>query len=186
MAKGNLVLFSGPSGVGKDTVLDVLIEKSPKIQKSISMTTRERRNGEIEGVDYYFTSMDTFKEMIDNHEVLEYAQYGKNLYGTPKEPVDLWLDEGKTVILKIEVQGAAKIKALYPDALSIFLMPPSMQELEDRLRNRGTEEENDLAERLQIAKNEIEKSKDYDFIVVNKTVEDTADAVLQLLKTHIS
>lgn len=185
MHKGKLVLFSGPSGVGKDTVLDALAQKAPdNIQKSISMTTRERRDGEKDGVDYYFTSREQFEHMIENHEILEYAQYGKNLYGTPKKPVDLWLDGGKTVILKIEVQGAAKIKELYPDALSIFLMPPSMEELEGRLRNRGTEDENDLNERLEIAKKEIEKSKDYDHIVINETVDEATDKVLELLKMN--
>lgn len=181
MDKGRLVLFSGPSGVGKDTVLDVIFQKAPHLQKSISMTTRDQRAGEINGVDYYFTTKENFLHMIEQNEILEYAQYGKNFYGTPKKPVDLWLQDGKTVILKIEVQGAAKIKAMYPKALSIFLMPPSMEELEDRLRNRGTENEQDLAERLQIAKDEMEKSKDYDFIVTNETIDETADAVLRLL-----
>ncbi len=182
MHKGRLVLFSGPSGVGKDTILDAVAEKAPEIQKSISLTTRERRDGEQDGVDYYFTTKEKFLDMIENNEILEYAQYGPNLYGTPKKPVDLWLEDGKTVILKIEVQGAAKIKALYPNTLSIFLMPPSMEELEDRLRNRGTEDENALNERLQIAKNEIEKSKDYDHVVVNETVDEAANQVLELLQ----
>lgn len=182
--KGKLVLFSGPSGVGKDTVLDVLIEKDMSLQKSISLTTRPRRDGEVEGVDYYFTSTENFKDLIAHNGILEYAQYGKNLYGTPKEPVDRWLAAGKTVILKIEVQGASQIKKLYPDAISIFLMPPSMEELEERLRRRGTEREDDLNERLEIAKSEIAKSKDYDHIVINESIDETADTVLNLLKAE--
>ena len=132
--EGKLILFSGPSGVGKDTLLDILFQKRPDFQKSISITTRERREGEVNGVDYYFITPDDFEAMLDNGEVLEFAKYGKNLYGTPKKPVDGWLAEGKTVILKIEVQGAEKIKKMYPDAVAIFVMPPSMEVLEKRLR----------------------------------------------------
>ena len=132
--EGMLLLFSGPSGVGKDTVLDVVLQKDKSITKSISLTTRGIRENEVDGKDYYFITKDKFQQMIDNNEVLEYAQYGQNYYGTPKAPVDKWLSEGKTVILKIEVQGAQSIKEMYPDAKAIFLMPPSMDELENRLR----------------------------------------------------
>ena len=119
--------------------------------------------------------------MLDCGEVLEFAKYGKNLYGTPKKPVDKWLSEGKTVILKIEVQGAAKIKKMYPDAIAIFIMPPSMEILETRLRQRGTENEEDLVRRLTIARDEIEKSRDYDYVVVNDSLEAAADEVLKIL-----
>lgn len=179
--KGVLVLFSGPSGVGKDTVLDVVFSKDNTIQKSISLTTRDIRENEVDGKDYFFVNADTFKEMIDNGEVLEFAQYGKNLYGTPKAPVDKWLSEGKTVILKIEVQGARQIKKLYPDAVGIFVLPPSMNELENRLRSRGTESEEDIQKRLEIAKNEVEKSVDYDFVVVNDDLESASNDVLKII-----
>ena len=179
--QGKLILFSGPSGVGKDTLLDILIRKNPNFQKSISITTRERREGEVDGVDYYFITPDDFEAMLDCGEVLEFAKYGKNLYGTPKKPVDKWLAEGKSVILKIEVQGAAKIKKMYPDALAIFIMPPSMEILEHRLRRRGTENEDDLVRRLSIARDEIEKSRDYDYIVINDSLEAAADEVLNIL-----
>ena len=179
--QGNLILFSGPSGVGKDTLLDILIRKNPDFQKSVSITTRERRDGETDGVDYYFITPDDFEAMLDCGEVLEFAKYGKNLYGTPKKPVDKWLSEGKTVILKIEVQGAAKIKKMYPDAIAIFIMPPSMEVLETRLRQRGTENEEDLVRRLTIARDEIEKSRDYDYVVVNDSLEAAADEVLKIL-----
>ena len=139
--KGILVLFSGPSGVGKDTVLDVVLKKDTGLQKSISLTTREKRESEVEGKDYYFISRSEFDNLVEEGQVLEFAQYGSNFYGTPKAPVDKWLSEGKIVILKIEVQGAAKIKELYPDSVAIFLLPPSMNELEKRLRSRGTENE---------------------------------------------
>ena len=180
--KGTLVLFSGPSGVGKDTVLEVVLNKNKDLQKSISLTTREIRENEIDGKDYYFITQDAFDDMIKNNEVLEFAQYGKNFYGTPKAPIDKWLDEGKTIILKIEVQGAKKIKELYPDAVGIFIMPPSMDELEKRLRFRGTESEEDIKRRLDIAKSETEKSVDYDYLVVNDEIDLASDNVLDIVK----
>ena len=165
--KGKLILFSGPSGVGKDTLLDILLRKDPTLQKSISITTRLKRENEHDGVDYYFITPDDFEAMLESGDVLEFAKYGKNLYGTPKKPVDKWLSEGKTVILKIEVQGAAKIKKMYPLSTAIFIMPPSLEILEHRLRCRGTEDEDDLVRRLEIARGEIEKSRGYDYIVIN-------------------
>lgn len=179
---GMLVLFSGPSGVGKDTVLDIILDKDDMLQRSISLTTREKRQGETDGVDYYFITKDRFLNMVESGQVLEYAQYGENIYGTPKEPVDKWLKEGKTVILKIEVKGAQKIRELYPDAVSIFLLPPSMQILENRIRRRGTENEQDIAKRLEIAKNEILRSADYDFVVVNDDIDEASNNVLSIIK----
>ncbi|MCR4594299.1 MAG: guanylate kinase [Clostridiales bacterium] len=180
--QGMLLLFSGPSGVGKDTVLELIHEKNKELQRSVSLTTREQRQNEIDGVDYHFVSYDRFMELVNTGKVLEFAQYGQNLYGTPKEPVDKWLDEGKTVILKIEVQGAAKIREIYPDAISIFLMPPSMEELESRIRNRGTENEDGIMERLSIARKEIKHCVDYDFIVVNDDSNKACDDVLDIIK----
>ena len=179
--KGVLVLFSGPSGVGKDTVLEIVLAKDLSLQKSVSLTTRGIRENEIDGKDYYFISVPEFEKMIENNEVLEFARYGKNLYGTPKAPVDKWLSEGKTVILKIEVQGAANIKKLYPDSVGIFIMPPSMDELEARLRSRGTEDEDDIQKRLEIASNEISLSKDYDYLVVNDDLETASEDVLKII-----
>ncbi len=181
--KGTLVLFSGPSGVGKDTVLEVVLNKNRDLQKSISLTTRDIRENEMDGKDYYFITQSAFDEMVKNNEVLEFAQYGKNFYGTPKAPIDKWLSEGKTIILKIEVQGAKKIKELYPDAVGIFIMPPSMEELEKRLRLRGTESEDDIKRRLDIAKNEMEKSVDYDYLVVNDEIDLASNNVLDIVKS---
>lgn len=180
--EGMLVLFSGPSGVGKDTVLEVVLAKDTSLQKSISLTTRGIRENEVDGKDYYFISVEDFEKMIENGEVLEFARYGQNLYGTPKAPVDKWLDEGKTVILKIEVQGAQNIKKMYPDSVGIFVLPPSMDELENRLRSRGTENEDDIQKRLEIARNEIDMSKDYDYLVVNDDLDRASDNVLQIIK----
>ena len=179
---GLLILFSGPSGVGKDAVLDVVLKKNNKLQKSISLTTRDIRENETDGKDYYFISTDDFEKMIADGEVLEFAQYGSNLYGTPKAPVDRWLSEGKTVVLKIEVQGAENIKKLYPDSVSIFLLPPSMEVLEKRLRSRGTEDEIDIKKRLEIAQDEMSKSKRYDYFVVNDEIDCASDDVLTIIK----
>lgn len=179
--KGVLVLFSGPSGVGKDTVLEIVLAKDKTLQKSVSLTTRGIRENEVEGKDYYFISVPEFEKMIENNEVLEFARYGKNLYGTPKAPVDKWLSEGKTVILKIEVQGAHNIKKLYPDSVGIFILPPSMDELENRLRSRGTEEESDIQKRLEIAQNEINMSKDYDYLVINDDLDKASESVLEII-----
>lgn len=180
---GMLILFSGPSGVGKDTLLDIILGKNELFQRSVSLTTREKRSGETDGVDYYFISKEKFIKMVDDGQVLEYAQYGDNIYGTPKAPVDKWLSEGKTVILKIEVKGAQKIRELYPDAVSIFLLPPSMQILEKRIRARGTENEQDIAKRLEIAKNEILRSADYDFVVINDKIDEAANNVLNIINS---
>lgn len=180
--EGMLVLFSGPSGVGKDSLLDVVLEKEKTLQKSISLTTRTIRENEVDGKDYYFITLSQFEDMVNSGQVLEFAKYGSNMYGTPKGPVDKWLREGKTVILKIEVQGASQIKQMYPDSVGIFVMPPSMDELENRLRSRGTENENDIQKRLNIAREEIKKSCDYDFVVVNDDLETASDDVLSIVK----
>jgi guanylate kinase len=180
--EGLLILFSGPSGVGKDTVLDVVLNKNKDLQKSISLTTRKIRENETDGKDYYFISVPEFERMIADGEVLEYAQYGSNLYGTPKGPVDKWLSEGKNVILKIEVQGAESIKKLYPDSIGIFLLPPSMEVLENRLRSRGTEDEEDVKKRLEIAQSEMRKSKNYDYFVINEDIDCASDDVLTIIK----
>ena len=180
--EGMLILFSGPSGVGKDTVLDVVLNKNKDLKKSVSLTTRDIRENEIDGKDYLFTNVPDFEKMIANGEVLEYAQYGSNLYGTPKAPIDKWLSEGETVILKIEVQGAENIKKLYPDSVGIFILPPSMEELENRLRLRGTENEQDVKKRLEIAHDEIKKSINYDYFVVNENLECAVEDVLTIIK----
>ncbi len=180
--EGMLILFSGPSGVGKDTVLDVVLEKNKQLKKSVSLTTRKIRDYETEGKDYYFIDVPEFEKMISNGEVLEYAKYGSNLYGTPKAPIDKWLSEGETVILKIEVQGAENIKKMYPDSVSLFVLPPSMSTLENRLRSRGTESDDDIRKRLEIAHDELNKSVNYDFFVVNEDVDSTADDVLTIIR----
>jgi guanylate kinase len=167
---GLLIILSGPSGSGKDTILTELTKREADIRVSISLTTRKPRDWEIDGKNYYFVDEGYFRRKLESEQILEYAQYGTNFYGTPKAPVDHWLSEGKTVILKIEVQGAEKIRAIYPEAVSIFLMPPSMKMLEERLRRRETEDEDEINRRLSIAVSEIKRSVEYDYYVINDIV----------------
>lgn len=169
--KGVLMILSGPSGSGKDTVLNKLVESNEDVCVSISMTTREMRDGEIDGKHYYFVSREYFQKKIAEDKMLEYAEYAGNYYGTPRQPVEEMLNEGKSVVLKIEVQGAEKIRKIYPDVSSVFLLPPSMRVLEGRLRGRGSEDEETINHRLRIAREELRRAYDYDYIVINDTVE---------------
>jgi guanylate kinase len=164
------VILSGPSGSGKDTILSELARRESDVRISVSLTTRKPREWEDDGKNYYFVDEEFFMRKLESGQILEHAQYGNNYYGTPKAPVDQWLEEGKTVVLKIEVQGAEKIRPIYPDAVSIFLMPPSMKTLEDRLRRRETEDEDEINRRLSIAVGEIKRSVEYDYYVINDVV----------------
>lgn len=182
--RGMLIILSGPSGSGKDTILTQLAKRDIGVQLSVSLTTRAPREWEIDGFHYYFVSKQSFMEKIHNDEVLEYAKYGDNYYGTPAAPVDQWLDEGKTVILKIEVQGAEKIRTRYPDVVSLFLMPPSMEILEKRLRNRESDSEEDIVKRMTIAKEEIARSEEYDYIVVNDVVDYAVSDICAIIQAE--
>ncbi len=183
-AKGLLVILSGPSGSGKDTVLDCIHTKDFPIRRSISMTTRDKRENEIDGQDYYFVTKEYFEKQISEKKMLESAMYSGNYYGTPKGPVDKWLDDGETVVLKIEVQGAEKIKKMYPDCVSIFIMPPSMQVLEKRLRNRDTDSEESIRMRMDAALGEIKSSEKYDYIVFNDVLEDVVEDICAIIKAE--
>ena len=179
--KGILVTFSGPSGTGKGTVVKEILKNREDTNLSISMTTREKRNGEIDGVHYYFVDRDFIEKKIAANGMLEYAEYAGNIYGTPKEPVDEMLNAGKVVILEIEVQGAEKIKNIYPDVVSIFLMPPSLRVLEERLRGRKTDDDETINHRLVIAREELRKAYDYDYIIVNDTVENAVEQFNEII-----
>ncbi|MBQ4604004.1 MAG: guanylate kinase [Clostridia bacterium] len=181
---GILIIFSGPSGSGKGTVLSKLLEKRDDAKLSVSMTTREKRAGEIDGVHYYYVTREYFEKKIADNKMLEYAEYANNLYGTPKDPVDEMLKAGLAVILEIEVQGAEKIRKLYPDAVSIFLTPPSTAVLEERLRGRNTEDEETVNHRLVIALEEIRRSVEYDYIVVNDTVENAVNRIETIINAE--
>lgn len=181
---GVLIILSGPSGSGKDTVLNKLTENRDDIKISVSMTTRQKRSDEIDGFNYYFVNRDYFEKKIADNNMLEYAEYAGNLYGTPKAPVDEMLRNGKAVILKIEVQGAEKIRKLYPEVISIFLMPPSVRVLEERLRGRNSEDEETLNHRLVIAREEIRRAAEYDYIVINDTVENAVAGIETIINAE--
>ncbi len=165
--KGKLIVISGPSGVGKGTIVKRLLKECDDTVLSVSATTRAPREEDVEGVTYFFKSADEFRSMIDGEEFLEWAMYNGNYYGTPAPAVDELLDNGKNVILEIEVQGAMNVKSKRPDGLYIFVAPPSFEELKKRLAGRGSESESEIEKRFSIAKSECEKRNEYDFIVVN-------------------
>ena len=183
MEKGRLFIISGPAGSGKGTVVKKLLEKHPEIKLSVSMTTRQPRPGEAEGVNYYYTTKRDFKKRIRKKEFLEYAVYNRNLYGTLVSEVKARLDSGPDVVLEIEVKGAMKIKELFPEATFIMLTPPDAQVLEKRLRGRGTEKERDIKRRLKRAKKEILLLPEYDYSVVNEDgqVEECAELVYSIV-----
>ena len=181
---GILMVLSGPAGSGKDTVLGELYKLIPEMKQSVSMTTRLPRDGEIDGVDYYFVSKEEFETAIKDGKMLEYAQYGSNFYGTPKEPVDRMLNEGKIVVLKIEVQGAENIRKIYPDLVTVFITPPNMSVLENRLRRRGTESEEDIRHRLEIAADELSRIEEYNYIVINDELENVVNDVKTIISAE--
>lgn len=177
MKKGLLVVVSSPSGGGKGTILKSLFARNENLRMSVSATTRAPRAGEEHGVHYYFIGRDEFKQNIERGAMLEYAEYCGNFYGTPKAPIQAWLDAGHDVVLEIEVQGGRQIKAAAPDCVSLFILPPSLEVLEKRLRGRGTETDEVIAKRLEAAREEIRCVEDYDYAVINDTVE---QAVLEI------
>ena len=171
MSKGILLVLSGPSGSGEGAILDAYKKDHP-VYFSVSNTTRSPRPGEIDGVHYHFITREAFEEKIASGGMLEYAEYVGNYYGTPREPVERWMDQGRDVVLEIEVKGGAQVKKLMPECVSIFILPPSMQVLEKRLRGRGTEEEATIQQRLAKAREEIPHAKEYDYVVFNDRLED--------------
>ncbi len=182
---GQLIIVSAPSGSGKDTVVKKLMEKSTvPIWVSVSATSREPRNGEVEGKDYYFLSKDDFKEKIDEGFFLEYAEYAGNYYGTPKKYIKEKLDQGIDVILIIEIQGAKKVKEMLPESLLIFIMPPSLKTLVKRLKRRGTDSNEKIIERFHTAYKEINEVTKYNYVVVNDILDDAVDKVDAIIKAE--
>lgn len=171
MNKGILFVFSGPSGVGKGTILQGYLQNNPDCFYSVSATTRTKRPAETDGVEYYFISREEFEEKIACGGMLEYAEYNGNYYGTPKSAVDKMLNSGKNVFLEIEVQGAMKIKKICPEAVFIFVMPPDINVLHERLCGRKTEDEQTIKNRIAAANFEINNAREYDYIIINDTVE---------------
>ena len=179
--KGLLLILSGPSGAGKGTVVKRLLSEDPGVRFSVSATTRAPRPGEADGREYHFLSKKRFREMAEAGEMLEYAEYCGNCYGTPLGPILEWTSQGLDVLLDIEVQGGAQVKEYRPDAVGIFILPPSLKELERRLHERGTESEEKIRKRLEIARAEIPRAHCYDYIVLNDTVESAVEQIRTIM-----
>ncbi|HHU21446.1 MAG TPA: guanylate kinase [Acholeplasma sp.] len=183
--KGILVVLSGPSGVGKGTIRKALFEmEGHDLIYSVSMTTRKMRLGEVEGKDYFFVSREEFEEKIKNGEMLEYAEFVGNYYGTPLKYVKEQLNEGHEVVLEIEIQGATQVKSKMPHAVFIFIAPPSLKALHDRLTSRGTESEELIQKRFDKALNEMHMAYMYDYIVVNDDVHNAAEKIMTIIKAE--
>ena len=181
MASGKLVVLTGPSGVGKGTLVRALLARHPELYLSVSATPRSPREGEVEGIDYYFLSKPAFETMIKQNQLLEWAEYADNYYGTPIAKVEEKIKLGLNVLLEIEVIGATTIKNSFPDALRIFILPPSLEELEHRLRSRKTDSETAILNRLERAKEELKVSEEFDKRIIN----DDLQVALQELETTI-
>lgn len=182
--KGLLIVVSGPSGAGKDTICQKLIKENSNIWMSVSMTTRKPRPLEKDGVDYFFVSSEEFENKINDNTFLEYASYNDNYYGTPKDKVEEKLNEGKDVILVIDINGAINIKKIIPSALFIFIMPLDMETLKNRLIGRKTESKDKVVQRFITAYNEVNNYKKYNYVVVNDKVEDAVNKVKSIIQSE--
>ena len=180
--KKQLCVLSGPSGAGKNTVYDALCKRLPELAHTVSATTRAPRDGEADGVDYYFLTKEEFLRRMDADEFIEYVEYGGNYYGTLKSEVERLTALGKTVVLIIEVNGALRIKTLFPEAATVFIIPPSLKVLRQRLRDRGQNTGRELEARLKIAKAELKKRSEYDYCVVNDEIDRCVDEIYAIIK----
>lgn len=178
---GKLIVISGPSGVGKSTVVKQVMDRLPNLHFSVSATTRPQRPGEVDGQSYFFVDHDRFRSMIEANELLEYAEYVGNFYGTPEAPIDAALAQGQDILLDIEVQGALNVKKRRPDAILIFMMAPSFRELERRLSQRGDTAPELVAKRLEHARWEFAHAENYDYLVVNDQVEHAASEIVSIV-----
>lgn len=179
--RGALIVVSGPSGAGKSTIISRVMQKDPSIVFSISATTRAPRTGEANGVDYFFVTRERFHSMIENGELLEHAEYVGNCYGTPKAPVIESIETGRSVVFDIEVQGAAQIKAQCPEAILIFVVPSDFAQIEKRLRSRGTDSEEKIQRRLQTARREFARARNYDYVVLNDDPDQAAEEMRSII-----
>lgn len=181
MKKGNLIVISGPSGAGKGTICKALLEREDNLYISVSATTRSPRKGEVDGVNYYFLTQEEFKKKVDNNEFLEWAEVHGNYYGTPKFNVEEMINEGKNIILEIDVQGALNVKKNCEDGVFIFILPPSMEELKRRIIARGSETPESLIKRFKTAYEEINYISKYNYAVVNDDLEEAVKKVQNIL-----
>ncbi len=180
-----LIVVSAPSGSGKTTVVRMVLNELPDLFYSVSATTREKRPGEVNGKDYIFVDRTTFEDWIENGKVVEWAKIYGEYYGTPKEPIDRALKEGKDVILDIDIHGKRSLERLYPDrVVSIFLMPPSIEELHQRLKSRGAESEEKLKLRLELSKEEMKWAYEYEYIVLNDIKEEAVNRVVSIIRAE--
>lgn len=179
--RGSLIVISGPSGAGKGTIIKKYLDKHENAWLSVSCTSRAQRPGDIPDVSYYFLTRDQFEEKIKNNELLEYTEYNGNYYGTPKEHIEEKLKNGIDVLLEIEVQGALAVKELIPEALCIFIMPPSMKELRERLVGRGTDSKEKILGRFKTAYKEINEVTNYNYVVVNDEIENAVEKINAIL-----
>ncbi len=182
--QGKLFIISGCSGVGKGTLLKMFLKNNPDIKLSISATTRQPRAGEVDGINYFFISKDEFKQAVNNNEFLEFAQFSDNFYGTKKNFVEKTLNKGIDLILEIEVQGAKQVKEKMPEAVTVFIMPPSVETLEERLRGRHTEDEETIKKRLNEAKRELKAGSEFDYQVINDNLDDALSTLQQIIDTE--
>lgn len=182
--KGIFIVISGPSGVGKNTIADILVDKGYGIY-SVSMTTREKRYNEVEGKDYFFVSNEEFEDNIKNDNFLEYTKYNNNYYGTLKSYVFDNLDNGINVIAILDTQGGINVEKIFPDAVLIFIIPPSLEILEKRLRDRNTDSDDNILKRLDIAKKEIEYKDKYDYVIINNTVDDCVKEIIDIINKEV-
>ena len=181
LKQGKLIVFTGPSGVGKGTILRELLKRHPELTLSISATTRNPREGEVDGQHYYFIERNRFQRLIEEGELLEWAEFASNFYGTPRRPLEDLINQGKWVILEIELEGARQVRRTYPQALQIFVSPPSLEELELRIRQRGQDTEDAISKRLARAKVEIEATTEFDVQIINDDLNEAIHALEQAL-----
>jgi len=184
MSKGLLISVSGPSGAGKGTVLDEIKKRNPDFGQSISVTTREPREGETDGVEYHFRTKEVFMQMLEEGEILEYDEFVGNYYGTPTIPLQEMSDAGTDVLLDLTIAGSLTLKENFEQAVTIFLLPPSYEVLEQRLRGRSTESEDVVSARLEMARQEISNASSFDYVVVNDNLEDAVSKIEAIIKAE--
>ena len=184
MRKGCLVVVSGPSGAGKGTICSAFLERASGIAYSVSATTRSPRRGEVDGRDYYFVDEESFKKMIDGDELLEWAEVYGNYYGTPLKKIQDKIAEGKDILLEIDTQGAMQVKKRFPNGVFVFILPPSLAELQRRIRGRGTEGERDIEKRLAASEGEIKMASDYRYVIVNDKLDDAVSSLSAIVEAE--
>jgi len=184
MAKGILIVVSAPAGCGKDTLLEQALKQNSNLYYSVSATSRDMRPGETDGVSYHFRTREQFEKMIENGELLEYTEYVGNYYGTPKKAVTDMLEAGKDVILKIEIEGAANVRKIFPECTLVFILPPSFSELDRRLHKRGTETDEIIKQRLETARKELKFAENYDYLITNAALEDAVEDFLAVVRAE--